>query len=764
MKKFAILISLLLTMTAAAVHTVYVEHNTEESLKGGDPNGTLINSQGEISLAYDSTMLMDDPCDTWLVNDMVGGLDGGVYLATSGRGFIFKVSASGERQMIYEPVGDGPMHVFSLGFDGRGRLLAGVTTGSAKLLRFENDGAAGEEIFCDDKINYIWSIVTAPNGKVYLATGPEGKVICLESDNGAPEVVFKAPESNLLSLVWSADGKLFAGSGENGLIYRIDPASGQAVVVYDSEHAEISSLVFDEAGNLYAATADASAARPGSTLVLSDNEAGRSHEAIVKRDDNNGQTPTRPGVEEKNDSNAAEGAAQKNNNSEADTKTITAPGTTETADKGSKKEDDSSESRSALARPSMAVPGQRSSANDVYQITRAGFVKTLFSQPVAIMDMAWAGNGELLLATGNEGKLISLDVDTLEAIELYCTMPAPQITSVVMGPESSVFAATGNPARLIKLDTSFAPEGYYQSPAIDAKQVSRWGNLMIDAEIPAGTSIKFRTRSGNTEDAEKGPWNGWTQAEVLADNNAITSPPARFLQYKLELGSDGVKTPLVRYVKLAYITPNLAPKISKLSVDIPKVEKLSSNGKSAAPKMYSVKWEAEDVNQDELTHEVYVRPAQTQCWIKIAKELRAPKYDFDGMTLADGYYEIKVIASDAADNTGAATLTDARVTGPVLIDNTPPEIAKLEYDVDELNCRIRAQAKDELSTLAGLSYMVNSVEEYKFALPADEIFDAQEENFDFSFELPEAGSYLVTLIFSDSCGNKVYHNLVITAE
>ena len=64
--------------------------------------------------------------------------------------------------------------------------------------------------------------------------------------------------------------------------------------------------------------------------------------------------------------------------------------------------------------------GKRGKAkvNDVYKITPGGYVVKLFSKPVVILRMAHQGEGELLLATGNSGQLLRLNVDRREAVVL----------------------------------------------------------------------------------------------------------------------------------------------------------------------------------------------------------------------------------------------------------------------------------------------------------------------------------------------------------
>ena len=257
-----------------AVQTGYEVHNTEKQFKDGEPNSVLISSEGELSLGWRTNPLLSDGNDVWVVNAVVEAPDGSVYAASSGQGYIHRLRKGAPPEIIYGRDPNDQRHVFSLALDHQGRLLAGTGGETAQLLRYDPNGQ-WESLYSAEDINYIWTIVATPQGRLYLATGPTGKVLTLDRHGNNPEVIYTAKEKNILSLALNADGILFAGGDEEGLIYRIDPATKKMTIAYDSPHSEISALVFDSQGNLYASTADASAARPGAKLILSDGETSR---------------------------------------------------------------------------------------------------------------------------------------------------------------------------------------------------------------------------------------------------------------------------------------------------------------------------------------------------------------------------------------------------------------------------------------------------------------------------------------------------------
>jgi len=71
------------------------------------------------------------------------------------------------------------------------------------------------------------------------------------------------------------------------------------------------------------------------------------------------------------------------------------------------------------------------------------------------------------------------------------------------------------------------------------------------------------------------------------------------------------------------------------------------------PRTFTVKWQAGDSNKDKLLFNLYLRPVGNSLWVRLEKDLDKPQYTWNSLTAADGRYEIKVEASDRADNSPA---------------------------------------------------------------------------------------------------------------
>jgi len=741
---------------AGAVETVYIEHNTEKQFKEGEPNQVVISSEGEISLSYRTEKLLGENDDVWVVNALVRDEQGSLYVATSGRGYIYRLRPGQKPEIIHGKGESDQRHVFSLALDGQGRLLAGTGGEKGRLLRFDESDQY-EVLFGEDEIKYLWSIVVGPGGRIYMGTGPAGKVITLDAQGKNPQVLYQAKEKNILSLALDDAGVLYAGGDEKGLIYRIDPGSKQTTIVYDTQHSEISALVFDEEGNLYAATADASAARPGSQLILSEGETSRpevAQKAESQEQENKADAPAEPEkIEPAQDSEQKPGAKPEK------TDKLLPPATNAEA------------SGAGAAGPSISTAQARTTppgpakTNEVYKITPQGYVTKLFSKTVVILGMVYAGGGQLLLGTGNDGQLLRLDTVRQEAVVLHEVRPSVQISALVRDAQQKIYVGCANPGQVVAVEPCYLDEGYLVSGVIDAGQISPWGKVQVEADIPASSELLLSSRSGNTSDPDNGGWQEWTDPAGVKNDLPIRSAAGRFLQYKLVLRSaDGRTTPVIREVKLAYMTPNLPPKLSNVQVSRAAggAKPPAPAGKPANPsRTYTISWNAEDDNKDKLTYKIFIRPVDAEPWIRIAQDLEVTQWNFDSLTTADGRYEFKVEASDAAGNAAGAELTDSRISAPVVVDNTPPEVVELSYQVQGRQVKVTAQVEDVLSIIKAVSYSLDSAEQWQTALAGDGIFDSRQERIEFDLKVEQAGRHLLALRFDDALGNSVYRNLVI---
>ncbi len=102
-----------------------------------------------------------------------------------------------------------------------------------------------------------------------------------------------------------------------------------------------------------------------------------------------------------------------------------------------------------------------------------------------------------------------------------------------------------------RYDPNYVYQGEYLSPVWDTGGIVTWGTLDWDAVVPAGTSLSFQVRSGNTP-APDASWSEWS-FPVIAPGLPVPAPLRRFVQVRANLATtDHLLSPRVYEVRLSY--------------------------------------------------------------------------------------------------------------------------------------------------------------------------------------------------------------------
>ena len=689
-----------LCSSVLGVNTFFESHNTEENFKKGTVDNVLIDSKGTISLAYCSNELLKTDNDDWVVNDIALDGSGNAYVATSGKGNVYKIASDGKVETIWDDQ-DHSRHVFSLAVLSDGSLVAG--TGGDKAGLFKFDGSKWKELWSDAAVKYIWDIECSKTDKLYLATGPEGKIYSIDSDGNNLKEIFDAKAKNILSLQYSAGGKLYAGTDTHGLVYCVDLGTGNTTVAYDTGHQEVSSLALDAAGYVYIATADSDGARPGAELVLSiENDVEKNGKEDSKEekasdgDDKSKQPPATKKPERQNDSKNGGGS-------------------------GGKK-------------------------NTVFKLSPSGFVEKIFVGPVVIHDISLGDKGQLYIATGVEGKLICLDIETRESVVTFDS--ESRHLSAVAFNNGRVYVGCADKAAVLAVEPEYVAQGGFDSDVFDASQPATWGMMYMQASEVAG--VKMQVRSGNTSDPEKGGWADWADASLELPAVKVAVPVGRFLQYKLLLNAVDGKSPKVSEIKASYSVPNLKPVIAKLDIMIPPLDPKTPYNEL---KQYQVRWQAVDANKDELSFDVYIKSVTHDSWIKIAKNLKENQYVWNTLNVPDGMYNIKLVASDCLSNSESSCLIDSQISELILVDSTAPEVNLFDLKSENGIYKSIVKVSDNLSVIENVTYSLDSDDFFRAASPVDGLADSSDEAFSFELNPEETGLHFVTIKVKDIAGN-----------
>ncbi|MCE5339552.1 MAG: hypothetical protein LLF92_00300 [Planctomycetaceae bacterium] len=718
-KSFAII--LLAAGVCSAVTSKTVKHKSLEDFQNGKTENTVISSHGAISLACATQLLAKDFNDVWTINSIVCKNEKTIFIGTSPNGRIFKYD-NGKVTCIYpqetpaEPnAAKGARthltneHIFKLALDSKDNLLAAVSGEKGKLMRY--NGKKFDTIFESNDSPYIFAIAFDKNENIFLGTGPKGHIWRLDSKGKNPQIVYTCQDKNVLCLAIGKDGSLYAGTDTRGLIYKINIEKKTASVLYDSDENEINDLLFDPAGNLYAATTSYKSIK---AQLRGARETKRPF-AMGKPEQEITEEPVEDGAYD-----ASEALKISNTPKDGDDESKQLP-------------------------PGMER-GKQSTASHIYKIDSNGFVTDVFSRNAVFFKMCLQ-NSEILLGTGNKAELFSVNPKTEIESLIYEDTDASQITDIVKFGDDVIFA-TANPAKIIKLKSTFAQTGNFQSDLIDAGQPAMWGKLQIEADIPVNTKIMLSVRSGNVGDMNDPTFSLWTEPVKISGATDILVPLARFCQYKLILDGKENATPVVHGVAAAFAVPNLAPKIAEILIE--------KGTKKDEPGILKISFKPEDDNMDKLAFNIDFRKKDRKLWINIEKDLDKPKLDWDSKTVEDGIYEFKITASDKFSNNAQTALTGSRISDSVIVDNTAPAIEKFQLKTEGKSAMLTIKAADQLSTVSSLNFTIDSNVNWNNVLPDDSVCDTLSEDFTIKTDDLETGRHIIAVKISDAEENTMY--------
>lgn len=381
---------------------------------------------------------------------------------------------------------------------------------------------------------------------------------------------------------------------------------------------------------------------------------------------------------------------------------------------------------------------------------------------------------------------ISIKSAPAQETEVLAKVDAKQITCLLPVKDGRIFLGLANTGGISAMTGGYATAGSYLSPVLDATQVSRFGKMQLHGFLPTGTKLTVATRSGNVKDADESGWSDWSTSADAAEFVPVTSPSARFLQYRLSFSTtDSAQSALVDHVDVAYQIPNMAPVIKSVRIGTDTSPTESNSSDSASPPVtpvvhpadssktptgtgvQTVTWDASDPNNDTLTYSLYFRRQPQGPWILLKDRLTQATFDWDTHTVTDGQYQVKIIASDALANPPGDGKTTSRVSDYYIVDNTPPTIGDIESTIIGNDANISLRVQDLTSTIASVEYAVDSNDLWQAVLPVDGIFDSLNELVKFPVKGLTPGEHQIAIRATDSRGNQSLQSIVVnihTAE
>jgi hypothetical protein len=244
---------------------LWVQSRYEEFEKG-QPESIAISSRGylEAGPAMKSVLLTPST----YIWDVASDNQGNAYLATGSPATVLKVNSAGVSTKLFSTK-ELTVQAVRVGPDGS---VYAATVPGGKVYRIKPDQSGLDEssatIVFDsatmtqnagsakpgDQARYIWDLAFDAHGVLYIATGGPAAIYRVDVSSATPhaEIFFASDEQHIRCLLFEANGDLIAGSDGGGLVYRIGK-DRKALVIYDAPKREVTALAESADGRLYVA-------------------------------------------------------------------------------------------------------------------------------------------------------------------------------------------------------------------------------------------------------------------------------------------------------------------------------------------------------------------------------------------------------------------------------------------------------------------------------------------------------------------------------
>ncbi len=686
----------LLAPPAGAIVTSTWTVETYQQFDSGDATSAFITSVGEVRPGWDTKRTAIEGDAVW---SSVKLADGSVLLGSDAGGSIYRITGDASKKVVSIP---GAIAVVALTQTADGSVYAGAMPGN-KLFKIDVAGgkatATATLTAKDPKdVETIWSLASIGN-TVYAGTGPSGKLFAVTG--GSAKEVFDTEDKRIMSLATTSDGGVWLGTSERALVFRFDPKSGKARAMADFAGNEITALAAYRDGVIAAANDLADA--PATT----------------------GKTATQVETAEK--PTASKGQPAK----------LPDAGTKPGADKDPPAVADLGRKGARKGKGALFRIGGDARLEQLHALTA-----TYFTSVIVAGDSIYAGAADKgrIYMVDNEGAVATaFDVDERAVSQLWT--------------EGKLIGFSTDDAAASYRSTGRASQARYVSDVLDAKSVSKFGKLAWHA---AG-KVKIETRSGNTVKPGVG-WSEWQQPGAVGkqggggEGGKVQSPPGRYLQWRIALEDDAAR---LRKVSAYYVPQNQATLVQEVTVEPNSKDSLPTMKDSAAkPRspVLKVKWKADNPDSDDTVYTLEARRDGEANWRPVSTgktPLTSTSWEWNTETYPDGWYRVRVTASDAPANSPDRALTTTGMSTLFAIDNARPAITNLTVNYP----RAQARAADGISTISEMAFSIDDGA-WIVGTTADGLFDDATE--DLRIDLAQGlgkGTHTLAVRVADSAGN-----------
>lgn len=610
---------------------------------------------------------------------------------------------------------------------------------------------------------YVWAAATGPGGDVYAVAGTPGRLYRLR--DGGAEVLAEEETADFPALAVSPAGDIFVGTAPGGVVYRVT-TDGASEVFFDTGQGYVWSMAYSPAYGLVVGTGD-------------------SARVFVVDDEGRGRVVYASGESSVSFVGVVGDRVLAGTGSGGLAVDVT-PGGDVAVIYDSRHDEISGIAQGPDGNVYLAATtvfleqvfgedeefGSGFGEGSVYRTAEGGGVVELwYSDDAPVTALGVGPSGDVWAGTGLLGRLYA--IGPKGEVDVVAEIPDEQILSISSA-AGKVLLTSGIPGGVFEAGPGTLDSGAFESDVLDARSPATWGEMSWRAETGAGSRVRLWTRSGNTIVPDR-TWSDWTPVEGEREG-AVASPPARCLQWKAELTRGRGSSPVLRFVEAAYLAENLAPRVVRVRVLPPGQE--SADGDSGAPEspaaarspgggarkansggnalrnrgLRTGEWDSFDPDGDRLKFDVWMRAEDESAWKLIEEGLEEARYTWDSMSMADGRYRMRVVASDEGANRPEVAGAGEATSAPFVVDNSPPAFEGLSLSIDGETLRVRGAVSDAWSPISGVDVSVD-YGDWEAVHSADGSYDSRDEAFDRTFDVEAGGERSVAVRAVDRSGN-----------
>jgi len=560
----------------------------------------------------------------------------------------------------------------------------------------------------------ISSLAFGRDDALYAGTLPNGRIYRIDPKSGTMKR-FSIPEG--AKHIWALHydkkrGQLIAGTGPEGKVFAIDSV-GRARKLHKAEASHIMTLAGDGKGTIYAGTSDDAVVlriRPNNTVEVVHDFPGNEVTAIDYHD---GKLAV------------------------AANKFKTAPGS----------QFKPSPARAAPARRPATRP--RPGSGELWRVDAEGRAEMLVSRKdTHFTAVQWGTDGAIYAGGGHEGRILRVEPDA--SYSIWVDVEERQVLALDLRAKNPSFV-TGDGAAIYRVQPGTRRGAAWTSKALDASFASKWGRLTWRGR----GRIVFQTRSGNTQEPGE-TWSAWSKE--LKQPGVIASPPGRFIQVRAKLPNDD--SAVLRAVELFYLPQNQRARVSNVQGSRPPLKRGTAPRQPAPPTtLLDLSWKVDNADRDPLRYRIGYReegqPASRDMFGDDTV-LTEAKYTWDTGSIPDGYYVVRVEASDEPSNPDALTLRSSATSEPIRVDNHPPRIEQLKVRKG----RVQGRVVDALGPIARIQMSIDAGP-WRDVFPTDSLLDSPSEGFDVPLGDLSRSIHIVAIRAFDASGNQANREITV---